>query len=412
MRERALAADWYYGWIVVAAGFVAATVLFGLSYSFGVFLEPLSRSFPVGTGTLALTFGVQTFVVYTGSVPGGTIVDGIGARRSSLVATVLLVSGLVGASAAQSFLVLLATYGVLAGTGMSLLYAVAYTAVPRWFHRRRGLAMGVASSGLGIGLLVVAPTAAALVERYGWRGAYLVLGAGAGIVLLVATYFLADDPAATGSSPDGEFPDGRPPRPPDSPLVERLGDIGDVVTSGAFAALFLGWLFIWSPLYILMNHVVRFAAEAGLGTAVGVAALSVVGVATSLARIGVGFASDRVGRVRTFAVSGALVATAVPAVTLVEGRLAFLALAAVFGVGYGGAGSLLSPLVAELFGSDSLGTVFGVASVSFAISGLAAPSLAGVLYGWYGGYGPVFWIAGGVGLVGVVLVLLAGFASD
>ncbi|MFW5924102.1 MAG: MFS transporter [archaeon] len=412
LRNWLLDADWYYGWVVAVAGFLSATVLFGLSYSFGVFLDPLLESFPVGSGSLSLMFGVQTFVVYAGSVPAGVVVDTIGARRSSLFAAVLVVAGLVGASTAQSFPVLLAWYGVLTGLGMSLLYVVAYTGVPRWFGRHRGLAMGIASSGLGIGILVVAPTAAWLIDRGGWRAAYLWLAVGAGIVLAISTYLFADSPTAIDADTESEFPYGTLPETTRTPLHEQLRAVGDVVLSRPFVGLFVGWLFLWTPLYILMNHVVRFANVTDLPAGVGVAAISLIGLTTSLARIGVGSASDRLGRVRTFVASGMLVSVTVPALTLVETRLPFFVLTVAFGIGYGGAGALLSPLVAELFGSDNLGTTFGTASVAFAITGLAAPSLAGLGYETLGSYTPVFWGAGAVGILGVALIWAAGTSAS
>lgn len=411
LRKRLSNLGIYYGWVVAFAGFAAATVLFGLAYSIAVFFDPLLDAFPVGSGTVSLMFGIQTFILYTGSVPGGTVVDTIGARRSAFLATVLVVGGLVGASASSRFVVLLGWYGVVTGLGMSLLYVVAYTAVPRWFGRHRGLATGIASSGLGIGLLVIPPLAAWLVDRVGWRGAYLWLAVGAGIVLSIATSLLADSPQAVGADTTDEFPYGEPPQPARTPLREQLRAAGGVATSRPFAAVLVGWLFIWTPLYILMNHVVRFVGESTLPPGTGVAAISIIGVTTSVARVGVGSASDRLGRVPTFVFSGAMVALAVPALTLVGGRAGFFALTIVFGIGYGGAGALLSPLVAELFGGENLGTVFGLASVAFAIGGLTAPAAAGILFEAIGSYTPVFWAAGVVGLVGSGLVWFAGVAA-
>ncbi|MGM0397437.1 MAG: MFS transporter [Halobacteriota archaeon] len=412
LRHRLSKLDVYYGWIVAVAGFAAATVLFGLSYSIAVFFDPLLDAFPVGSGTVSLMFGVQTFTIYGGSVPGGTVVDTVGARRSALLASGLVVAGLGGASLAGSFVVLLAWYGVVAGLGMSLLYVVAYTAVPRWFGRHRGLATGIASSGLGIGLLLIPPLAAWLVELVGWRGAYRLLGLGAGVILLVATSLIADSPQAVGADTEAEFPYGPPPEPTRTPLREQLRAVGDVAASRPFVAVLVGWLFVWTPLYIYMNHVVRFASETALPAGTGVAAISLVGVTTSLARVGVGSASDRLGRVHTFVASGALVAVAVPAMTLIDGRLPFFALTVVFGIGYGGAGALLSPLVAELFGGEHLGTVFGLASVSFAIGGLTAPAAAGLAFDAIGTYTPVFWVAGAVGMVGAGLIWVAGKTAD
>ena len=412
LRNWLLDADWYYGWVVAFAGFVSATVLFGLSYSFGVFLDPLLDSFAVGSGSLSLMFGVQTFVIYGGSVPAGAVVDSIGARRASFLAGALVVAGLVGASTAQSFVVLLGWYGVVTGMGMSLVYVVAYTGVPRWFGRHRGLAMGIASSGLGIGILVVAPAAAWLIERFGWRSAYLSLAVGAAILLSLATYLFADSPTSIGADTGTEFPYGEPPESARTPLREQLTAVRDVALTRPFVGLFVGWMFLWTPLYILMNHVVRFASVTALPAGAGVAAISLVGLTTSIARIGVGSASDRLGRVRTFVVSGGLVSLAVPAMTLVETRLQFFVLTAAFGIGYGGAGALLSPLVAELFGSENLGTIFGLASVAFAISGLAAPSLAGLAFETIGSYTPVFLLAGFIGLLGVSLIWAAGTLAN
>ncbi|MFB6134564.1 MAG: MFS transporter [Halanaeroarchaeum sp.] len=408
VRRRLLDADWYYGWVVAFAGFAGATVLFGLSYSFGVFLDPLLGAFDVGSGTVALMFGVQTFVVYTGSVPAGTVVDTIGARRSALLSTVLVSGGLIGASTATSFPVLLGWYGIVTGLGMGLLYVVAYTAVPRWFGRHRGLAMGLASSGLGIGILVVAPLAAWLIERVGWRGAYAWLGIGSGAVLAVATYLLDDSPQAIGADPGREFPGGQPPERQKTSLLLQLRAVAGVARTGPFVSLFVGWAFIWTPLYILMNHVVRFVTVSPLPAGLGVTAISVIGLSTSVARVGVGSASDRLGRVRTFVASGTLVSLTVPAIALSDGRFAFLALTVLFGVGYGGGGALLSPLVAELFGGENLGTTFGLASVAFALSGLLAPSLAGYLYEAIGRYEPIFLGAGAIGLLGALLVRTAG----
>lgn len=408
LRTWLLDADWYYGWVVAFAGFVSATVLFGLSYSFGVFLDPLLDSFAVGSGSLSLMFGIQTFVIYTGSVPGGAVVDSIGARRTSGLAGALVVTGLLGASTAHSFVVLLVWYGVVTGLGMSLVYVVAYTGVPRWFGRHRGLAMGIASSGLGIGILVVAPAAAWLIERAGWRSAYLSLAVGAGILLAFATYLFADSPASIGADTGSEFPYGDPIEPERTPLRAQISAVSEVALTRPFVGLFLGWLFLWTPLYILMNHVVRFTSVTALRAGAGVAAISLIGLTTSVARIGVGSASDRLGRVRTFVVSGTLVSLTVTAMPLVETRLQFFVLTAAFGIGYGGAGALLSPLVAELFGSENLGTIFGLASVAFAISGLAAPSLAGLAYDIIGSYTPVFWGAGCIGLLGVALIWGAG----
>ena len=71
----------YYGWVVVAACFVASGVVFGMTYSFGVFLDPLGATFGASTARTSLVFGVQLFVLYVAAAPMGGLVEWLGPRR-------------------------------------------------------------------------------------------------------------------------------------------------------------------------------------------------------------------------------------------------------------------------------------------------------------------------------------------
>lgn len=405
MRRR-LAARTYYGWVVAGCCFVAAGALFGMTYSFSVFFDALRRSFAASPARISLVYGVQTFVIFAGAAALGGLLDRIGPRRLLAVGTVLLAGGLVGASYSGSYAALLATYGLVTGLGMGTLYVVAYATVPLWFDRRRGAATGLASAGLGAGLLVVAPTASFLVARYGWRPAYRLLAAGFVVVLAVAAYFAADDPTDVGADPSVEFPDGRSA----DPIVGwrgRLEAVRERVLSPAFGLVVAGWALVYATLYVLVNHVVPFADAAGMRWA-GVATLTVVGVSTSAARLAIGPLSDRLGRVRIFVVCSAVMGAGLLALPFARLPLSLFAVAVCFGVGYGGNGALLSPLIADLFGTEQLGTLYGVASTAFAVAGLLAPPLATVGYGTFGSYRPVFLATGALGLLGAACIGGAG----
>ncbi|MFB6268053.1 MAG: MFS transporter [Halodesulfurarchaeum sp.] len=401
--------DRYYGWVIAGACFLSATVVYGLTYSFGVFFTPLLRDFPVGPGTLSLAFGLQTFVLYVGAVAAGGLIDTIGAQRAGVIGAALTAVGLGGTALSGSFPVLLWWYGVVTGMGLSVTYVLAYATVPRWFGVHRGMANGIASSGLGIGLLVVAPASAFLISMVGWRATYLVLAGGALAVMSVAVWLFEDSPDAIGADISAEFPDGRA-GTASGPLLDRLAEIRDIVWTPRFASLVLGWAAAYAGLYVIMNHIVRFAEDIGLAASAGVFTVSIIGVTTSIARVTIGAASDRFGRGRVFLASTALMAVTAGSLPLVGSAWVLWAIALVFGIGYGGAGALLSPLLADLFGAENLGTLYGLASISFAIAGLTAPPLAGIGYGMFGGYGPVFLVTGMVGLVGTALIWGAGAA--
>ena len=430
MRERFADGDVYYGWVVVAACFVAAVAVFGTSYSFGVFFDRMLASFGGTRADLSLVFGVQTFVLYVGAAAVGGAVERYGVRRSLAAGAALLGVGLAGTSRSDTFLELVASYGVVSALGLSLVYVVAYATVPRWFGRRRGFANGVATSGLGVGLVVVTPAASALVAAFGWRTAFLVLAVGLVASLLAAAAALADDPADVDADTSGEFPDatggGVPddagaagavdPDGTDSPggdggsgeTGDRARDVASVIRSPPFLLVLAGWTCVYASLYVVMGHLVLYVTDAGMAKRVGVLAISVVGASTSVARLGVGYLSDRLGRVRIFAACGGLMGTLLLFLPAATAPALVWAFAALYGVGYGGAGALLSPLAADLFGERNLGALYGVLSLAFAASGLLAPYLAGLGYEAFGGYDLVFAVTGAAGLVGAAAIAVAG----
>ncbi len=401
MLGRPVDASPYYGWIVVSACFLTNGVVFGMVYAFGVFLEPIGSAFSASTAETSLVFGIQLFVMYSTSPPVGGLVEWIGPRRGLLVAAACLLSGMLAASRADSIPVLVLTYSIVTGLGMSIAFVVGYATPPQWFRRRRGLATGLASAGLGVGLVVVAPAASFLVTELGWRGAFAALAVGLTVLLLIAAFFMADDPDQVGADPAGEFPDGRPTTA--GPWREQLAAVGEVAKSRAFSLLFVGYVFLYGTLYVILNHVVNFAGELGVREA-GVLAVGVVGVTTTVTRLAVGGVADRLGRLSIFVACGAIMAVALLVLPAATGPLALLAVAGLFGVGYGGTGALMSSVPADLFGGANLNAIFGLVSLSLAVPGLVAPAVAGYGFDQLGTYTPVFLLTGVVGLLGAGLV--------
>jgi MFS transporter, OFA family, oxalate/formate antiporter len=404
-----LAARVYYGWVIVAACFLASMVVFGTTYAFGVFYDSFIEEFDVSRTLLAAVFGLQSALIYVAGVLAGELVDRYGQRLVLSASSVVLVTGLVWTAFARSYLELLAAFGVLAAVGMAGLYVVGYATIPLWFDRRRGTAAGFASAGLGVGLAVVPPGADLAISAVGWRGAVLALAGTAGLVLAVATALFADRPADVGATLDAEF---EPEQRSESTERERTDGAGadawTIARSRPFLLVFLGWVLIFTSLYVVMSHVVLYATDAGLGRQAGVVSIVVIGVATTGTRLAVGFVGDRFGRSRTFVCCAGLMGASVVGLALSPTVALFLGAVFVFGIGYGGCGGLLGPLVADLFGRAQLNTLFAIMSVSFAVSGLLAPPLAGWLFELLGTYRPVFALFGLLSVLGSGCVLVSG----
>ncbi len=395
----------YYGWIVVLACFLGTFVVFGLSYSFGVFLDRMLEEFGRSRGATTVAFGVQTLLIYVGAVAVGVFVDRHGARRTLLAAAVIVPLGLVLTSRATSLLAVVVAFGVVTGFGLSLVYVVSYATVPRWFDRRLGLAGGVASSGLGVGMLVVAPASSRLIDRVGWRTAFLLLAGVAAVVLVVAAFLIRDEPAPE-SAPASEFPDGFDGAASHS-LRATLTHLSAVARSGPFLLVVVGWVLIYATLYVVFVHLVVHATDVGLTRTTGAAALGLVGLASALGRIAIGHLADRIGRVRVFVGCSATMGAATIALPAFESAAGFVAFALVYGLAYGGNGALLAPLIADTFGRANLNAIFGLASGAFAASGLASPYLAGAAHDVLGTYDHAFVASGFAALLGALAIALA-----
>ena len=191
----------FYGWFVVAAAFAVTFVGFGCPYSFSAFIEPLQRDFGASRGSVSLVFALAGFLYFSVGSISGPLADRFGSRRLAFIGMIMIGTGLVAASVAQSLLQVYSAYGLGIGLGVGCSYVPAVGAVPRWFARRRGLAFGIASSGIGFGTLIVPPLASLLITDVGWRETYLILGvlaviAGAGMALLIE-----NDPRVRGLGP-------------------------------------------------------------------------------------------------------------------------------------------------------------------------------------------------------------------
>src|SRR6202453_3492483 len=172
----------FYGWGVLAAGFGGTFVGFGGAYSFSAFFESLQNEFAASRGSVSLVFSLAGFLYFGLGFVSGPLADRWGARSMAVLGMLLLGVGLALASAAHSLNQVYADYGLGVGLGVGFSYVPVVGAVQRWFVKQRGLASGLAVSGIGVGTLVMPPMAAFLIEAFGWRTAYLVLGGSAAIV--------------------------------------------------------------------------------------------------------------------------------------------------------------------------------------------------------------------------------------
>jgi len=385
-----------YAWVMVWACFGALAVIFGVSYSFAAFFESFAREFSAQRADVAMVFGLCGLVYFTLGVAGGLLADRFGPRVVCSAGMLLIAAGLLGTSGATSMGSVYLSYGACIGLGIALVYTPSIGSVQPWFTRRRGLASGIASAGIGAGTLVVPLLAAAALAALPWRDAMRVLAAGVLVLGLACTALLRRAPGVAASRAKGSAP------PPGLTLREAL-------RSPPFWWLYAATVLAAPTMFVPFAHVSAAARDAGIDDARAVGLVGLIGIGSLVGRFAIGALADRLGRGRTLVLMQASMGASYLLWGAGGGYAAFAVFALWFGLSYGGIVSLLPALCMDLFGARAVASIIGTLYSGAALGNLLGPVGAGAAFDRLGGYGLVIGI--GIALSAAATVASARVAT-
>ncbi|MCW5628196.1 MAG: MFS transporter [Rhodoferax sp.] len=374
-----------YAWVVVWAAFTCLAVIFGIAYSFAALFESFAAEFAAQRADVALVFGLSGLLYFTLGIGGGMLADRFGPRAVCCLGIVFIAAGLLATSFAQSMATVYLAYGVGIGVGIALVYTPSIACVQPWFTRRRGLAAGIASAGIGAGTLVVPLLAAAAIAWLQWRDALRVLALGVLLLGLGAAWLLRRAPAA--ASQVGATPPG-------ASLREALHDRG-------FWWLYLVALACGPTMFIPFAHVSAAARDMGIAEAQAVGLVGMIGIGSLVGRFAIGALADRFGRAMTLVLMQVSMAASYLLWLGAGGYTALLVFALWFGLSYGGIVSLLPALCMDMFGARAVAGIIGSLYSGAALGNLLGPVAAGAVFDVTGSYGAV--IGGCIALSGVAI---------
>jgi MFS family permease len=363
------------GWRVVAAAFGVTFVGFGAAYTFSAFLGPLQAEFGASRGSVSLVFSLAGFLYFGLGILSGPLADRWGARPLAVFGMVVTGAGLAAAGLAHSLAEVYVAYGLGVGLGVGCAYVPALGAVQRWFVRRRGLASGLAVSGIGAGTLVMPPLAAWLIAEVGWREAYLILGGLAAVVGVGLALLIENDPARHGLGPDGDVLTA------DVKASQAAGSsVRDAVRSRRFVGLYIACLICSFGLFVPFVHLMPFALDRGIAPSSAVLLLGMIGVGSTAGRFLLGGIADRMGRGPALLAMFAGMATTLLVWAFSTTFWALGAFALGYGVFYGGFVAVLPALVMDYFGGRNVGAIIGLLYTSVAFGTLIGPAAAGFTF--------------------------------
>jgi MFS transporter, OFA family, oxalate/formate antiporter len=396
----------YYGWTVARAAFAVLAVTYGLQYTFGVMIPEIEKSTGWSRTQLSGLYSVYLLAYVVFGAVTGRLCDRIGPRRVIAIGGVLFGLGwLTLAVASDIWMVVIGFCGV-AAMGMSASFVPCSATVIKWFTVRRGAALSLAISGAGLGGLLSPLLANWLMSLIGWRATLAGLSVMAGLIVVVASRWMAASPEAMGIDIVGELNTRAEPTRTQRDLLPyeavswTLRDARRTLDFWIIGAVFLtSWLVAFVPVV----HLVAFVTTLGASSTTASIALSAIGLGGLLGRLLSGPIADRVGVVRML-VAMLLIQVAVYLVFALSGNvLVIIVFAVIFGCGYGGTVTMFPAVVGSRFGRLNSGAISGALLIGSAAAAAVGPVMAGVLYDRTGGYSIVFLVGMAANVVAALL---------
>ncbi len=391
----------FYGYVIVAIAFLTMMLVMGVVYSFGVFFNPLIVEFGWSRTVTSGALSVTAIMVGVMSIMIGNLNDRFGPRRLMTVAGFLMGMGVLLLSRITAAWQLYLFFGVIFGVAAGAPYITQASSVTQWFVKRRGLMIGIFVAGVGAGAMVLPPLAGRLIEAYGWRNAYLILGGVLMVVLMTAAQFMRRSPGDMDLVPHGavEAAAARDrPEPAPLPLRQLLRSWQLWVSGLIFFAVGL-------CLMTVMVHLVPLAIDLKISPLRAASLMSLVGATSIVGKLLTGYCVDRFGNKFSLAMGFCLLALALGTLPLAQGLGGLYAFAVIFGFGYGGALVPQPTLVAELFGLKNYGVTLGITEFFLTAGSAVGPLLAGYIFDVNRDYALALYIGAGVAVVGLMLVL-------
>ena len=388
----------YYGWVIVACAFATMAVGVNARTAFSLLYPAILAEFGWSRGETAGAFSMGFLFASLMGPMVGVLLSRHGPRLIMPAGSAMMAGGFAATTLVTEPWMLYLTFGVLVLGGSTILGYIGHSAtLPLWFQRRRGLAVGIAFAGVGVGAVTLLPLAADIIATLGWRKACWTI---AGIVffMLAPLNLIAQRrrPADLGLLPDGDAvkTDAAGLRQsveqPDGPTLR------EALRTAAFWFLALAaFAMLWNW-YAVQVHQTQYLLDVGFDADTAALALALVSAAGVLGQINGGWLADRIGRegAWTIGVFG-FAACYGFLILLAAGPDPVLLWAMVLAQGLVGYGvtAVFASAPADLFQGRNYSTIFGVLSVFSTLGGAAGPYFSGLLYDLNGAYREAFLVA-------------------
>jgi MFS family permease len=393
----------FYGWVIVGGSLFALGLTYSVMYSFSVFYVALLEEFGWRRGEAAGVYSVFMIVAGIGALGAGALSDRFGPGRVIAAGGALLAIGLLLCSRLTGLWQFYLSYGVVAALGVSLAgWTASVTMINRWFSARMGLALGIASAGIGVGIMVIVPLVQFLISTLGWREAFICLAGIAFAGLLpVGLLVLRGTPEDLGQQVDGMPTSAETTAVAGKAIARKRMEVVDPEwaarewTVGTAMRTARCWLLVAVKLLggvatqMIFVHQVVYLVDGGYDRMLAASVVGLIGLLSVGGKVLWGWAADTIGREMTYSLGCAAMVVAVALLWLARaspspGMLYLYAL--VFALGYAVSAPLWPVVTSDLFAGRSFGAIYGFVSVFSGFGNALGAWLGGFVYDVTGSY--------------------------
>ena len=395
----------HWAWIILGVCFVNLFINYSIRLGYGVVLPEMIRTLHLGRTDAGSIFNAYLFTYIVVTPFTGYLTDRFGARRVIALGAFVLGIGVLSMGTVQNLWTACLCYAVV-GLGATGMWTPVITVVQRWFvPRRRGLALGILSTGYGLGFAVMGAAFPWIVHHYNWRYAWYYLGAAALAVVAVNAGLLRSSPESAGLRPWGQK-EADPVSSTGEDTVRQAHSLSYVFKRPVFWLIGGSYFCIAYALYGITTFMVDYAKyqlqlplekASFLATIHGVG--QILGVLTILP------ISDYIGRKKTVLFSNAMITGALGGILIKGDSWSMLAFfvgwVAVF---YGATFPIYGACAGDYFPKEMMGTVIGAWTPFYGIGAISTHWITGLLRDATGVYGHAFAINVGMAALSIVFM--------
>ena len=399
----------HWAWVILAICFVDLFVNYSVRLGYGVVLPEMIRNLDFGRAAGGSIYNAYLFTYILVTPFTGYLTDRFGARRVITICLSILGVAVVSMGTADSLWSACLFFG-LAGLGATGLWAPIITLVQRWFaFHRRGFALGILSTGFGLGFATIGAVFPWIVKYFNWRYAWFSLGVMALGMVAINAIFLRSDPDVAGVMPWGERPDSAGAEKPDHQLnrmAPQRTAISSVFKDRRFYLIGGSYFAIAYALYGITTFMVDYAKyqlnlpleqASLLATIHGIS--QVAGVLTVLPL------SDYLGRRNTIIISNTIITVCLASILLLgESLLILYGSIGCLAVFYGATFPIYGACAGDYFPREIMGTVIGAWTPFYGLGAILTHWITGLLRDATGIYNHAFIINMVMGALAIALI--------